>query len=191
VVGWTHSKNQAQVGSEMLLEFDRDCWELNEGDYREDKRVFDHITSTGMISHVGPRGLLPYVRNVRKRIKKGGRYLHHALMDPVYHGPLDFDLGRVFHKKYVWPGFHWFTVGTHVKALEESGFEVRSMVNLSQHYAKTTAAWYERMMEQSEVMSCNLGQPTFRAWQIFLGGITGDFLNKGSHVYRIYCEAVS
>lgn len=190
VAGWTHSSNQVRKGSAMLSKFDKSRWELNEGDYREDNHVFDHITSTGMISHVGPRGLKPYVRNIRKRIKKGGRYVHHALMTPYSRLPLDCLVGRVFNKKYVWPGYHWFTVGTHVKTLEENGFEVEKMVNLSQHYAKTTAAWYERMMNQKEVMIKNLGEPTFRAWQIFLAGVSGDFLKKGTHVYRLYCEAV-
>ncbi len=190
VVGWTHSANQAREGRAMLADFDADRWELNEGDYRQEERVFDHVTSTGMVSHVGPRGLVPYVRNVRRRIKTGGRYLHHALMTPHNRFPRDLQLGPAFNKKYVWPGFHWFTVGQHVRALEVNGFEVQRMTNLSRHYAKTTASWYERMMSQRELMVQNLGEPTLRAWQIFLAGITGAYLNKGVHVYRLYCEAV-
>ena len=190
IVGWTHSTNQAREGRRMLAPYPSELWELNEGDYRQDERVFDHITSTGMISHVGPRGLVPYVRNVRRRIKTGGRYLHHALMLPYCPRPHDFNVGFVFNKKYVWPGFHWFTIGQHVKALEENGFEVERLTNLSPHYAKTTAAWYERMMGQKDTMVANLGEPTFRAWQLFLAGITGAFRNKNSHVYRLYCEAV-
>ena len=190
VVGWTHSTNQAREGRRMLAPYSSELWELNEGDYRQDERVFDHITSTGMVSHVGPRGLVPYVRNVRRRIKTGGRYLHHALMLPYCPLPHDFNVGLVFNKKYVWPGYHWFTIGQHVKALEENGFEVESLTNLSRHYAKTTAAWYERMMGRKDTMIANLGEPTFRAWQVFLAGITGSFRNKNTHVYRLYCEAV-
>ena len=74
-----------------------------------------------MVSHVGPRGLAPYVRHIRKRIKRGGRYVHHALMTPFTNLPLDAEVGAAFNKKYVWPGFHWFTLGTHIKALEENG----------------------------------------------------------------------
>jgi len=189
-VGWTHSSNQVREGSNMLSRFERDRWELNEGDYRCDDRVFDHVTSTGMISHVGPHGLKPYVRNIRKRIRTGGRYLHHAIMKVPNGVPLDFEIGPVFHKKYVWPGFHWFTVGTHVRTLERNGFEVRRMVNLSEHYAKTTAAWYERMMAQKDTMIASVGEPTFRAWRIYLAGSSGNLVNKGVHVYRLYCEAV-
>lgn len=189
IVGWTHSHNQVIEGRRLLKDYDEAKWELNEGDYRQDNRVYDHITSTGMISHVGPRGLVPYVKNVRRRIKPGGRYLHHALMTRYSPLPLEFSVGIAFNKKYVWPGFHWFPVGEHVRALEKNGFQVDKLVNLTFHYAKTTTAWYERMMANEELMTRNLGKATFRAWQIFLAGITGGYLNRDVHVYRLYCVA--
>jgi cyclopropane-fatty-acyl-phospholipid synthase len=190
VVGCTHSHNQTVVGHKLLSRFDPSKWELHEADYREDARVFDHVASTGMISHVGPRGLVPYVRNVRGRIRSGGRYVHHALMTVYTSHSLDASPGIAFNKKYVWPGFHWFTFGDHVKALEQSGFHVLRAVNLSPHYAKTTAAWYERFLQNEEVIRSLLNRETFRAWQIYLAGCSGAFTSKRSHVYRLYCEAV-
>ncbi|MAG56573.1 MAG: hypothetical protein CMJ83_09810 [Planctomycetes bacterium] len=189
VVGWTHSSNQVREGQQLLADHPGERWELREGDYREDDRVFDHITSTGMISHVGPRGLVPYVRQVRRRIKTGGRYMHHALMRAESEIPHDADVGLVFNKKYVWPGFHWFPVEKHVTAITKNGFQLLGLKNLSAHYAKTTVAWYERMMAREDEMVAYVGQPTFRAWQVFLGGVVQGFLNKTIHVYRIYCEA--
>lgn len=189
VVGWTHSSNQVREGMRLLKPFSREQYELREGDYREDERVYDHVTSTGMISHVGPRGLVPYVREVRKRIKRGGRYIHHALMRSYRKAPLDFLVGPTFNKKYVWPGFHWFTVGEHVRALEKNGFQISKMINLSPSYEKTTAAWYERMMANRETMVKYLGTPTLRAWQIYLAGVSGAMSNLAVHVYRIYCVA--
>jgi cyclopropane-fatty-acyl-phospholipid synthase len=189
VVGWTHSANQARVGRRMLERFPAERWELHEGDYREDSRVYHHVTSTGMISHVGPRGLVPYVREVRRRIRGGGRYLHHALMTRSSRWPLDANVGIAFNKRYVWPGFHWFTVGQHVRALEQNGFQVERLVNLTRHYAKTTTAWYERMMAHRDTMRDFMDEATFRAWQVFLAGITGSYLNRDVHVYRLYCVA--
>ena len=189
IVGWTHSANQVNEGRRILAPFNTARWELNEGDYRRYRRVYNHITSTGMISHVGPRGLVPYVTQIRKRIKTGGRYLHHALMARHSRVPIDRNVGIAFNKKYVWHGFHWFSVGEHVRALEMHGFQVDRMTNLSPHYAKTTAAWYERMMEHREVMVDAVGEATTRAWQIFLAGITGSYLSRDVHVYRLYCVA--
>ncbi len=191
VVGWTLSKNQAVEGYERLSKsFESSRFEINEGDYRMDDRVYDHIMSTGMVSHVGPRGLEPYVRNIRKRINKGGRYLHHALM--CAHSPYHLNQfpGAAFNKKYVWPGFHWFTVAEHIKALEQNGFQIVKMVNLSPHYAKTCTAWYERFCSNEKIILKQIDVVTYRAWQIYLAGAVGGFLNKKIHVYRIYCEAV-
>lgn len=190
VVGWTLSRNQVELGRQSLAGFDPDSWELNEGDYRQDDRVFDHITSTGMISHVGPRGLVPYVRNVHDRIKSGGRYVHHSLMTNYSKGRFDFEAGVAFNKKYVWPGFHWFTIGEHVKALEENGFRIEKLVNLSPHYTKTIAAWYERMMNNETLMREFMDERTFRAWQIYLAGASGSLGNGNMFVYRIYCVAI-
>ncbi len=190
VVGCTHSHNQTVFGRQLLSEFDASTWELHEADYREDTRVFDHVASTGMISHVGPRGLVPYVRNIRQRIRSGGRYLHHALMSVHSSRSLDSAPGIAFNKKYVWPGFHWFTFGDHVKALEQNGFQVLRAVNLSPHYAKTTAAWYERFLQDKEVIRSLVNRETFRAWQIYLAGCSGAFTSTRAHVYRLYCEAV-
>ena len=107
--------------------------------------------------------------------------------DPLPH---DFHIGVAFNKRYVWPGFHWFTFGQHIKALEENGFEVLKSVSLAPHYAKTVAAWYERMMANTEVIKRYLGESGFRAWQIYLSGGSQGLLNGRGHVYRIYCRAV-
>ena len=53
-----------------------------------------------------------------------------------------------------------------------------------------TTAWYDRMVENQDVMIKALGEPTFRAWQVFLAGITGSYLNRDIHVYRLYCVAM-
>ena len=190
-VGWTHSHNQVQVGREKLSALvGQAAWEIHEGDYRNEARVFDHVTSTGMISHVGPRGLVPYVREVRRRVKKGGRYLHHALMTPYRKGFFDAAIGVAFNKKYVWPGFHWFTVGQHVQALEENGFRVVRLVDLSLHYGKTTVAWYERLMANAGTMRELAGEGTLRAWRVYLACSSTGFRQGTSQVYRIYCKAV-
>ncbi len=186
-VGWTHSANQVREGKQRLQHFKSHQWELNEGDYRQDKRIYDHICSTGMISHVGPRGLVPYVRNIRSRIKQGGRYLHHALMADHSSTPLNRQVGIAFNKQYVWPGFHWFTLGDHIKALETNGFKIMGVTNLRAQYSKTICAWYERMMQQRNWMQSQMGEATFRAWRLYLGGGAGS---RAGDVNRLYCVAI-
>ena len=59
VVGWTHSHNQVVEGTKQLSRYRPERWEIHEGDFRQEARVFDHVTSTGMISHVGRGGCFP------------------------------------------------------------------------------------------------------------------------------------
>ncbi len=194
VVGWTHSANQVREGRGMLAGYDDDRFELHEGDYREDDRLYDHIHSTGMISHVGPpgpdSGLRSYTQHVRRRIKTGGRYVHHALMTAHTGTPLFDAIGPAFNRRYVWPGFYWYSLGEHVKTLEENGFQIVRVFDLTPHYAKTCFAWYERLMAEPERFVAHAGESTFRAWQVFLAGVTGSYLNRQTHCYRIFCQAV-
>jgi cyclopropane-fatty-acyl-phospholipid synthase len=190
-VGWTHSRNQIDVGLEHLRLADVETKaEMHFGDYRQDLSVYDHILSTGMVSHVGPNGLVPYVRQVRRRIRRGGRYMHHALMKPWSRRPLDSFMGVAFNKKYVWPGFHWFSLAEHCAALERNGFRIIAEKNLRLHYSKTTAAWYLRMMGDSQALRQMVGDATFRAWQIYLAGASGGFSSGQIEVHRIYAEAI-
>ena len=46
VVGWTISANQVTEGRKMLSGFDPNRWEINDGDYRQEHRVFDHVEKT-------------------------------------------------------------------------------------------------------------------------------------------------
>ncbi len=194
VVGWTHSANQVREGAGMLSGYEPSRYELNEGDYREDRRVYDHVHSTGMISHVGPpgrnSGLVNYTREVRRRIRTGGRYVHHALM-MAWTGSKLFDaIGPAFNRRYVWPGFYWYTLGQHVTALEENGFQVMRVIDMTPHYAKTTWTWYERMCADPDRFIRHAGESTYRAWQVFLAGITSTFLNRQTHCYRLLCQAI-
>jgi cyclopropane-fatty-acyl-phospholipid synthase len=188
--GWTHSSNQAKDGNARLDAAGVGGRSLlREGDYRNDTRRYDHALSTGMACHVGPRGLVPYVRKVRSLLRKDGRYMHHVIMNPWSLRPLDSYVGVAFNKKYVWPGFHWFSVGDHMKALEKNGFRIMAERNLQAHYAKTTAAWYERMMADEERLRALVGDQTFRAFQIYLSGSSAGFSSRQIEVHRIYCEA--
>ena len=45
-------------------------------------------------------------------------------------------------------------------------------------------------MARKEAMIRHTGEPTFRAWQIFLAGITASHLNGEVYLCRLYCEAV-
>ena len=45
-------------------------------------------------------------------------------------------------------------------------------------------------MKHQGTMVRNLGEATFRAWQIYLAGSSAGFLKGTMQVYRVYCRAV-
>lgn len=187
--GWTCSSVQTRLGREYLTsEQPPERWEIREGDYREDHGIYDHMTSTGMICHVGPRGLLPYVKWVHAHMRPGGRYLHHCMMhNEKVHGTQPRAIGVAFNHDYVWPGFHWFSLAEHVTALQETGFIIDKAVDLSPHYAKTVFCWYLRLLRIRDRFIHRLGVPTFRAWQVYLSGGAETFRGFRNGVFRLYC----
>ena len=152
-------------------------------EYREAPAVFgieefDHILSTGMACHVGPDGQEPYTKWVRDHMRQGGRYMLHVMMRPWTGKPLESFVGAAFNMEYVWPGFDWDTYGEWIRVLEENGFHIMESINLSQHYAATTASWYLRMMANRERSVELVGEQTVRAWEIYLSGGSTNFLTK-------------
>jgi cyclopropane-fatty-acyl-phospholipid synthase len=77
-----------------------------------------------------------------------------------------------------------------VRTLERNGFRVLGVWSLREHYAKTAVAWYERMMEGAHEIRRLLGEPTFRAWQVYLAGGVSGMQNNGCDVNRVYCVAI-
>lgn len=187
--GWTCSSVQTRLGREYLAaEQPQERWAIHEGDYREDHRIYDHMTSTGMICHVGPRGLIPYVRWVNAHMRPGGRYMHHCMMhNDNIRGTQPRAIGVAFNHDYVWPGFHWFSLSEHVEALQTSGFLIDKLVDLSPHYAKTVFCWYLRLMRIRDRFIRRLGVAQFRTWQVYLAGGAESFRGIRNGVFRIYC----
>jgi len=70
------------------------------------------------------------------------------------------------------------TYGEWMRVMEENGFHVMESINLSQHYAATTASWYLRMMANRERSVELVGEQTVRAWEIYLSGASTNFLTK-------------
>ncbi len=102
----------------------------------------------------------------------------HVMMRPWTGKPLESFRGAAVNMEYVWPGFDWDTYGEWMRVMEENGFHVMESINLSQHYAATTASWYLRMMANRERSVELVGEQTVRAWEIYLAGASTNFLTK-------------
>ena len=74
----------------------------------------------------------------------------------------------------------------------EQGVRRAAALHLKQAAAQSLTAEQRAVLylDSAKEASALLGEPTFRAWRLYLAGTSGNFRNKGIHVYRLYCEAV-
>ena len=77
--------------------------------------------------------------------------------------------------------------------LQECGFHIEKVLDLTPNYGKTTAAWNERLERNAEAFKQafdkpEVGEATFRRWRLYLAGASTGFYLKTINVYRIYCS---
>src|SRR5581483_9705185 len=103
---------------------------------------FDAISSIGMFEHVGAEKLREYARALFHVLRPGGRLLNHGISRPA--GPPALT-PRGFINRYVFPDGELHEVGSVVSVLQESGFEVRDVESLREHYARTLRCWVDNL----------------------------------------------
>jgi cyclopropane-fatty-acyl-phospholipid synthase len=141
-VGVTLSTEQARGARERIEEAGlSDRLTVRLQDYREvDDGPYDAISSIGMAEHVGSEQFRRYGTQLYGLLRPGGRLLNHQIArrpnlpgEPYRISP--------FIAAYVFPDGDLAPVGQTVSLLEESGFEIRDVESLREHYALTLRAW--------------------------------------------------
>jgi cyclopropane-fatty-acyl-phospholipid synthase len=139
-------------------------------DYREVvDGPFDAISSVGMAEHVGLAQLPVYAARLHALLLPGGRLLNQAIARGPAAGPERPD-PRAFLTRYVFPDGELQPLATHVRVLEEAGFEVCDVEGLRRHYALTCRAWV-RNLERRWEEAVRLSSPgRARVWRLYLAG---------------------
>lgn len=142
-------------------------------DYREldGSSGFDKIVSVGMVEHVGKSRLPDYFRRVWQMLKPGGVFLNHGISQSATyqrHGPSFID-------RYVFPDGELVPVSTTLGAAEQSGFEVRDVENLREHYAMTLRHWLTRLERNANQAQRITNEATYRCYRIYLAGSAHAF----------------
>ena len=140
--------------------------EIRLQDYRElTDGPFDAISSIGMFEHVGRRRMVDYFHRLCALLRPGGRLLNHAIGRPGeddgrLRGRAEATGRRVavaaglrgpsriaspFMDRYVFPDGELHEVGTVVSMMQNSGFEIRHLETLREHYALTLRHWVENL----------------------------------------------
>jgi cyclopropane-fatty-acyl-phospholipid synthase len=183
-VGITLSKQQLELAQRRVAEADlaSQC-DVRLMDYRDAAQLgeFDKIVSVGMVEHVG-RGHLPeYFARAFSLLKPGGVFLNHGIGRSVSSDTLQ---AAGFIKTYVFPDSELVPISTMLQAAESTGFEVRDVENLREHYFLTLCRWL-RGLEANESRARELvGDLKYRTWQLYLAGTAYSMQSGDLNLYQ-------
>lgn len=153
-------------------------------DYREmdGSDGYDALVSVGMFEHVGEQLLAGYFAKAWELLKPGGVFLNHGIANR--HGAVKADNKASFGDNYVFPDGELVPISTTVAVAEASGFELRDVENLREHYALTLRHWVRRLEEQHAQALQYVDEPTYRVWRLYMSGSAYRFRVGTVNVYQ-------
>ena len=185
VHGITVSRRQAEVANQRISAagLSRRC-RIEVRDFRDvhGERLYDKIISIGMVEHVGRHRLASYYQQALKLLESGGVFLIQGI------GTRDGkpSLGP-FADRYVFPDAEVLPIQDIVRAAERSGFEVRDVESLREHYALTLRAWGQRLEEHHSEAVRVVGEVTFRVWRAYMAMAAYLFERGRLGLYHTLC----
>ena len=166
VTGVTISTEQQRVASARAAEAGvTDHLRFDLQDYRQVQGTFDHITSIGMLEHVGRPQLKTYFKTVARLLDKKGTALIHSMAQPKPQPH-----AQPFGDKYIFPGGYIPSLAEILPAIEASGLLVKDIEILPLHYAETTRIWRERFLANRDKAVALYDERFARMWEMYLVG---------------------
>lgn len=146
-------------------------------DYRDldEAGGFDKVASIGMVEHVGEVNLPTYFQKAFRLLRPGGLFLVSGIGKI---GRQTADSQPTFTDIYVFPGGELPPIATTLSSAEESGFEVRGVENLREHYDFTTRHWLRRLEAKAQRARELVGEERYRIWRLYLAG-SAYYFQKG------------
>jgi len=192
--GLTIAKEQVEYANDTLKkiqgEWDgKDRAKIKLMDYRDiPPEKYDKITCLEMAEHVGVKNFQKFMRQVKGLLKDDGLfYLQICGLRPTWCFE-DFVWG-LFMARYIFPAadascpISWVTT-----QLEQAGFEVHSVENVSVHYTKTILDWYNNWIKNEQKMLAKYKARMYRIWLVFLAWSVLVGEQGTSQCYQIVCN---
>ncbi len=183
VVGVTLSRQQVDLARARVREAGlEDRVEIRLQDYRAlHGERFDAISSIGMFEHVGSARTARYFDTLRGLLEPTGRLLNHAISRP---GGSTF--GRnTFVGRYVFPDGELIDVGRVVLAMQQSGFEVRDVESLREHYSRTLHAWVQNLEAHWDECVALVGLRRANVWRLYMAASALGFDDGGLAIHQV------
>ncbi len=182
-MGITLSVPQAEVARKRSHEsgLNNSC-RVEVCDYRdlEPNRPYDKIASVGMFEHVGEEFLPEYFRRACNLLRPGGVFLNHGIAYSANYRRR----GPSFTDRYVFPDSELVPISTSLRAAELSGFEVRDVESLREHYALTLHHWVRRLEANAEEARRITDDTTYRIWRLYMAGSAHGFQSGRLNIYQ-------
>ncbi len=175
VRGITVSKRQARVAAQRISEAelgDR-CFVEYRG-YRDALDLplrYDKLASIGMFEHVGVKNLPGYFRIALNLLAPGGLFLNSGIVRAAESPRRK----QSFIDQYVFPDGELPTLTESLRAAEGSGFEIRDVESLREHYARTLRLWVRNLQERSSGLLQTVSERTLRTWLLYMAGSAAAF----------------
>ena len=92
--------------------------------------------------------------------------------------------GPSFTQRYVFPDGELTPINVSLKVAENSGFEVRDVESLREHYVLTLRHWVRRLEENHLGSLEYVTEPTYRVWRLFMSAFAYGFSTGKLNVYQ-------
>lgn len=137
-------------------------------DYREVTALesYDAVSSIEMGEHVGEEQYPTYAAIMYAALKPTGRLVLQQMSRRADTAPG----GGAFIERYIAPDMHMRPLWQTLSFLTESGFEIRHVESLREHYARTVDQWIETFDEKYDEFVSLTDEETARVWRLYLVG---------------------
>jgi cyclopropane-fatty-acyl-phospholipid synthase len=189
-VGVTLSRAQAEWAQKAVAEAGcADRVEIRYQDYRDVvDGPFDAISSIGMFEHVGLKNLGVYLDRLFALLRPGGRLLNHGIARPARPGRMRTPARirrRSFIDRYVFPDGELHELGAVVSRMQASGFEVRHVEGLREHYALTLRAWVANLERSWNACVAEAGEARARIWRLYMAASALNFEAGRTQIHQV------
>ncbi len=180
-LGLTLSKPQAELANERIRQsgLGRSC-RVELCDYRDlsTRNAFDKILSVGMYEHVGASALPNYFEQIWRLLRPGGAFLNQGIAIRNACRP------DRFIDRYVFPDGELLPIGPLLSMAERSGFEVRDVESLREHYAMTLRHWLRRLEGGHDEARQIVDEKTYRVFRLYLSAFAARFQSGLFDLYQ-------
>ena len=152
-------------------------------DYRQvdTSKIYDTIISVGMFEHVGEAKLPTYFKKAYDLLRPGGVFLNHGIANRATNIK---KRGPSFSDTYVFPDGELVPINVSLHAAEMTGFEVRDVESLREHYTMTLRHWVHNLETHHTEALQFVDEPTYRVWRLFMSGSAHGFNIGRLNVYQ-------